>query len=256
MSLSFDNLTSQGFPNQQTPLAFRWYSALNVGDTSQPGRMSPFLQDADGNLLVSLAGPGSVPLALPDDVDNVAPVATNSRVPTVARLYVFDDDASEYNRARAGDDDSEALDPLGPRIIAVENRGKRYVENDDAWRREHGNDTGTIAISAARAATTIFGNFLNTNWRGLHIIINVTVIGADTLTVSIEGFDAVTGLFYPLLTSLAISTTGTTVLKIGQGFTPIANATANDLIPYITQVNAVHSGPDPITYSIAANWGI
>jgi len=87
--------------------------------------------------------------------------------------------------------------------------------------------------------------------------VDVTAIGADDLTIEIQGRQLFPPFsFYPLLTGLAITATGTTVFKIGIGFTPIANLTANDMITAVWQVVATHSGVDPITYSINANLSV
>jgi hypothetical protein len=136
-------------------------------------------------------------------------------------------------------------------------RNRLFSNALSAWEREHAQDGIAVAPSAARTVTTTFGTFVNVNHRALHLAVNVTVIGADDLTIDIEGrqlfppFD-----FYPLLTSLAISSTGTTILKVGIGFSPIANLTANDMIPAVWQVVATHSGVDPITYSMNANLSV
>ena len=252
----FKNAQSTG-AKQVFPAAFTYFEVGGYGDSAAPGSFQPFLADVDGNLFVTLGGPGGGPILIPDNVDAVAEVATDSRMPTVARLYALDPaTGSTFDRLRSDDDSLEASDADGDAALRVMGRPRVYNNNDDNWQRFKGQGTDTIAASAARSATTIFGNFLNTNWRAAHYIINVTVIGADTLTIDIEARDVVSLVFYPILTSLAISTTGTTVLKIGQGFTPVPNLTANNMIPYITRVVATHSGADPITYSIGANYGI
>ncbi len=66
------------------------------------------------------------------------------------------------------------------------------------------------------------------------------------------------GTFYPLLQSAAASltATGTTVFKIGIGFTPIANLTANDLLPYIFRVVVTHNNANAVTYAIDCNLSV
>lgn len=241
---------------QVAPVSFTYLEVGGYGDSAAPGRWFPFLADVDGNLFVTLGGAGGGPIAIPDNADAVAEVATDTRIPTVARLYGYDETASAFDRIRTDEDNVEASDADGDPALKVMGRNRLYNNNDDAWQRQKGQGTDTIAASAARSVTTTFGNFLNTNWRAWHVIVDVTVIGVDTLTIDIEARDVVTLAFYPILTSLAISAVGTTVLKIGQGFTPVPNLTANDMIPYITRVVATHSGADPITYSIASNYGV
>lgn len=258
MAFLFELIKGQDLAGQQVvPMLYAPLNALAVTDPDQPGILQMLRGDfPDGNLLVAIGGT-SGSILLPDDVDDVAAVATLDRLPTVARLYALDEAAGEFDRLRTDDDDLEASTAdEDAALLRVMTRARLYQNTDDAWQRQKGQGTATVAASAARTVTTTFGPFLNTNWRAWHVIIDVTVIGADTLTIDIEAQDPVTLAFYPLLTALAISTTGTTVLKIGQGFTPVANLTANNMIPYTTQVVATHSGADPITYSIASNYGV
>jgi hypothetical protein len=194
---------------------------------------------------------------LADDADAVAEVATDSRLPTVARLYGYDEAASAFDRIRTDEDDTDTSAPDGLPALKVMGRNRLFSDALDTWARERSQDGVSVAASAARTVATTFGTFINVNHRTLHVAVDVTVIGADDLTIEIQGrqlfppFD-----FYPLLTSLAISSVGTTILKIGVGFTPIANLTANDMITAVWQVVATPSGVDPITYSINANLGV
>ena len=249
---------AQDFAGQQNiPVLFYPLNASAMTDGTQPGVWQPFRSDEDGNLLVAIGGAGGGPILLPDDADDVAAVSTNSRVPTVARLYGLERASDEWDRLLTDDDDAEnSFSNEDNALLRVMTRGRLFSNTDDAWVREKGNGTESVAASAARTVTTAFSTALNINWRAWHVIVNVTVIGADTLTINIEARDVVTLAWYPLLIGLPISSTGTTVFKIGQGFTPVLNLTANNMIPYITRINAEHSGVDPITYSIASNYGV
>lgn len=119
------------------------------------------------------------------------------------------------------------------------------------------NANATVLASAARTATTTSDTFTNLHSRRAHIIIDVTVApGVDTVTPKIEGYDAVSGKYYTLLTGAAISSTGTTVLKIGPGLAASANVSAADFLPLKWRVTMTHSAGTSFTYSVAANTGI
>jgi hypothetical protein len=216
------------------------------------------LSDVDGALFVTIVGPGGLPILLRDDSDAIAEVATNSRVPTVARLYALNRvTGSDYDRIRTDDDGDEASAADSLPALAVMGRNRLFTAAFDSWSREKSNDGISVAPSASRTVATTFGNFTNVNHRALHIIVGVTVIGADTLVIDIEGRELFPPFsFYPLLTSAAISSTGTTVLKIGIGFSPVLNLTANDMLTAVWRVVATPSGVDPITYSINANLSV
>jgi hypothetical protein len=251
----FKNAQSQS-GRAVVPVAFTYLDAGNYGDSAAPGIFHPLLLDVDGNLFVSIGGSGG-PIAIPDDSDAVAEVATDTRIPTVARLYGFNPGTSAYDRIRTDDDADDSSPDDGLPALRVMGRNRLFVDAFASWSRERGIDGIAVAPSASRTVTTTFGTFTNTNWRASHFVVDVTVIGADDLTIEIQGrqlfppFD-----FYPLLTGLPIAATGTTVFKIGIGFSPILNLTANDLIPAVFQVVATPSGADPITYSINANLSV
>lgn len=254
----FKNAQSQA-GIQVVPVAFTYLEVGGYGDDAAPGKWSPNLQDVDGNLFVTLGGAGGVPIALPDDADDVAEVAASSRVPTVSRLYALDGETeADFDRLRTDDDAVETQFSNSKPALRTMGRNRLFsAALGDSWTREHGNDGVAVAPSAARTVTTTFGTFINSNWRALHLAVNVTVIGADDLTIEIQGRQlAPPFTFYPLLISLPITAIGTTILKVGIGFSPIANLTANDLIPAVWQVVATPSGVIPITYSMNTNYSI
>ena len=254
---SLKNAQSQS-GREVVPVAFTYLEVGGYGDGFAPGIFHPLLADVDGNLFVTLGGPGGGgPIMLADDADAVAETAALTRIPTVARLYGFNPGTSAYDRIRTDDDGDDFSAPDGLPAIRVMGRNRLFSNAFDTWARERGNDGINVAASASRTVTTTFGTFTNTNWRALHLIVGVTVIGADTLTIEIQGRELFPPFtFYPILTGLPIAATGTTVFKIGIGFSPIANLTANDLIPEVFQVVATPSGADPITYSINANLSV
>ena len=105
---------------------------------------------------------------------------------------------------------------------------------------------------AVRTATTASVDFLNLGWRGGHIIMNVTAVpGADSITLSIQGKDPISGNYYAILTGLGETTTGTKVYKVYPAIGAVANAAANDILPEIWRINVVHSAGTSFTYSVS-----
>jgi len=110
-----------------------------------------------------------------------------------------------------------------------------------------------LLASLARTANVDTPDQTNFGHKGLHLIIDVTSV---TLTPSvvptIQGKDPLSGKYYNLLVGLAITATGTTVLKVYPGITASANVSASDLLPQIWRVRMVHADVDSITYSVGA----
>lgn len=271
------NTTSFGGAGQWQPILADDDGAILVRPVTTNLRTQRFLDDNTDNV-----APVGVPddlagvmgrLALYDEVGNrwdrqggqpyVASAAdtvfsTESRmVPTASRPYLHDPDSSIAARMTVGDDAAESDAPIGRTVYPSDSRPRVWSETDGAWIRQHGNDAITILASAARTATNSSATFKNPNHRAAHFIVDVTAIAATPSVVfSIEAFDVASGTFYPILESPAITSVGTTVLKVGIGFTPIPNLTANNLIPFSYRVTATHADADSITYSVGANLSV
>jgi hypothetical protein len=139
------------------------------------------------------------------------------------------------------------------RSIGVNN----YALNNNTsgtWDRWRNNMDLTILASAARTATNQSSDITNYNGRGMHLVIDVTAASATPSVVfTIQGKDALSGKYYTILASSAITGTGTTVLKVHPGITAAANASVSDLLPRTWRIDATHADSDSITYSVGAS---
>ena len=82
----------------------------------------------------------------------------------------------------------------------------------------------------------------------------VTALAATPSVVpTIDAKDDLSGKWYNLLTGVAITATGTTVLKVGRGLAAVANAAAADGLPGTLRLVMTHGDADSITYSAAAH---
>lgn len=112
----------------------------------------------------------------------------------------------------------------------------------------------TVYESAARTATPTAVTLAMGGCRGLHLIIDVTAVTATPSVVpTIDGYDTLSTKYYNLLTGLAITATGTTVLKIYPGIATIVNAAASDVTPNTIRITMTHGDADSITYTVAAH---
>lgn len=115
------------------------------------------------------------------------------------------------------------------------------------------NVTKTLLASAARTASVNTADLRNAHHRGARVHINATA-AADTPSVvfTVQGKDPVTGDYYDLLASAAVTGAGDTYLLIYPGATVTANVSANAVLPPHWRVKAVAADADSLTYSITA----
>lgn len=113
------------------------------------------------------------------------------------------------------------------------------------------NSYNDVLDSASRTATTNSVVQSNYDFKGTHIVINVTSITDTPSVVPViqaeDSFDANT--YYEILRGNAITTTGINILKIYPGITPVPNLAANDILPLKYRLRMEHGDSDAITYT-------
>ena len=114
----------------------------------------------------------------------------------------------------------------------------------------------SLYASAARTATPAAATLPVGRYKSLHLTIDVTAVTATPSVVcTVDALDPVSGKYYNLLTSAALTDAGapyTRVLKIGRGLTAAANLVVNDVLPSTLRVTMTHGDGDSITYSVGA----
>jgi hypothetical protein len=120
--------------------------------------------------------------------------------------------------------------------------------------RARSNAPVTVLASAARTATNNSADFTNYNGRGLHVVIDATAASATpSVVATIQGKDELSGKYYTILASAAITGISTTILKVYPGITAAANLSVSDILPRTWRVSVAHGDADSITYSIGAS---
>jgi hypothetical protein len=110
-------------------------------------------------------------------------------------------------------------------------------------------ESAIVMASAARTATSSVT--MTTGCLGGVFIIDCTAITASPSVVfTIDGVDAASLKTYNILTSAAITGTGTTVLRIHPSLTTAANTVAKDVLPSALKITATHADADSITFSV------
>ena len=115
-------------------------------------------------------------------------------------------------------------------------------------------ETGAIVTHTA-AAAGVTSSDIGLQANGLIIYVHVSAITgtSPTLTVTVQGKSPVSGQYYTILASAAITTTGLTVLRIHPALTAAANLTAADMPPPTLRVMTAIGGTTPaVTATISA----
>tara|TARA_R110000744_G_scaffold34976_4_gene81263 strand:- start:11486 stop:11863 length:378 start_codon:yes stop_codon:yes gene_type:complete len=110
-----------------------------------------------------------------------------------------------------------------------------------------------LFASAARTATPTAVDFVSEGASGLFVVIDCTAKAATPSVVfTVQLRDTTSGKLVDLLASAAVTTTGTTTLRVGRGLVAATNLTVNDMVPNELSVKAVHGDTDSITYTVSA----
>ena len=113
-----------------------------------------------------------------------------------------------------------------------------------------------VLLSSAQRTTATNSADVTDNFgaKSAVVIIDVTSVNAvtPTLTVTIQGKDPTSGKYYTILTSAAISTVSTVVLRVHPALAASANLIAKSIMPQTWRVSVAVGDADACNYSIGA----
>lgn len=129
-----------------------------------------------------------------------------------------------------------------------------YSFNNTTWDRVRNNvdTTGLVTLSAATAGTFNGTDQINYNGRGIQVLVDVTAATAMTLTINIQGKDAVSGKYYTILSSAALAAVASTQLTVYPDTTVVANVAVSQPLPRTWRVQAVVTGTS-VTATVGAS---
>jgi hypothetical protein len=104
------------------------------------------------------------------------------------------------------------------------------------------NTPALITLTAQGAATVLGPDMANPAYRGAVVGINLTTMTTATVTVHIQGKDAISGTYYDILVSTGLASTGFTSLIVYPGVTIAANLAVSQPLPGFWRVEAVVVG--------------
>jgi len=153
--------------------------------------------------------------------------------------------------AAAALSDTDA-NPTAPYVGAA---NMRWFTNAGNWVRERATDRTTLLSSGARTASNNSSDVNMWTWRGVIIIIDVTSItNAPSITAALQLKDSTASKYLSLLTTGAITATGTYALILHAGAPTVAASplwAVGYQTPEIIRVAMTHGNSDSITYSVA-----
>ncbi len=190
------------------------------------------------------------------DGSDAQPILDIGLLGQVARLQAFNGVA--YDRVATGVDSADAVTPIVLGLLATMARGQQWnnatPSQAGTWDRVRGNTIAEVLSSLVRGATNSSADQINYNARGLHVVFDITAVpGVQTVTLSIEGKDPVSGKYYTLLTGAAEVGVATRIYRLYPGLTAVANTTVSDILPRTWRVTVAHSGAGNFTYSVGAS---
>jgi hypothetical protein len=109
---------------------------------------------------------------------------------------------------------------------------------------------GALNIPAGATANVTGPDQTNQGASGVKVVLDMTVPGTGSVTLTIQGKDPGSGKYFTALAGTAVTTVSTNVYTIYPGITAAANAAANDALPYLWRVIVTANNANPCTYTV------
>lgn len=237
-----------------------------MADPNEAGRnaRAVYFVDTAGNPLIPVTAPTAAVLA--DATVN----------PTTSLLGALDHgyNGTTWDRLRTKGTGWQGVAPVrssdGAELFLLSSdadgiaRGTKLVESVQTWALNgagtwdaiRNNAEATLLASAARTTTQTSADIVVHNARTLTVVLDMTTVGTGSVTVTINGKDAASGKYYPMLTGAAIITNSTNRYRIGPTLAAVANSIAQDYLPRIIQIVVTANNANSATYSVGYVLGV
>ena len=113
-------------------------------------------------------------------------------------------------------------------------------------------DTGALISVSAATTTQTTADQVNAGGRGVKVVLNTTVIGTGSVTLTIQGKDTASGQYYTILAGAAVITNVTNVYTVYPGLTAATNVTASDVLPRTWRLVVTANNVNAATYTAGA----
>lgn len=142
---------------------------------------------------------------------------------------------------------------IGGSIFYETDTGNNYIWVGNAW-GTYGNSNAIVLASAVRAASNNSPDQVNYNAVGLQLVLDITAVpGVQTVLLTLQGKDALSGAYYTILAGVAEVAAATKIYRVYPGVAAVANQAVSDVLPRNWRVAITHSGGSNFTYSVGAS---
>jgi hypothetical protein len=111
-------------------------------------------------------------------------------------------------------------------------------------------EQGAMAIPAGATTTQTSPDFQALTANGVLVVLNTTAIGTGSVTLSIQGKDRVSGVYYTLLAGAAVTTNTTNTYTVFPGAPATANVSANAALPATWRIVCTANNANAATYTV------
>lgn len=115
------------------------------------------------------------------------------------------------------------------------------------------NDVVPLPAQVGATTTQTGADQINPAGRGVKVVLDMTVVGTGSVTLTIQGKDIASGKYYTLLVGAAVVTNSTNVYEVYPGIAVAANVSASATLPRTWRVLVTANNANAATYTVGAS---
>lgn len=111
-------------------------------------------------------------------------------------------------------------------------------------------DMGAVLVSSAATTTQQTADIYAQNFKGITVVLDMTVAGTGSVTLTIQGKDSASGKYFTLLAGAAVVTNSTNVYTLYPGITATTNVSGSGILPAIFRILVTANNVNATTYTV------
>lgn len=129
------------------------------------------------------------------------------------------------------------------------------LDNGQTLDRMAGNQNLSLIVAIASSATIASLDQTNINARGVTLVLNVTSIGAGSVTLALQGKDSASQQYYSIFIAPPVTSAGLFVYTIYPG-SPVSATSFNAPLPRTWRVQVIANNANPASYTVGASTAV